>query len=151
MDLRRKASMGKATGRRLLACIVIAAALAAAGCGGDDDAGAPKAQRTAPDPKPATASQPRTHTIRIVERNLRAQGGVRTTTVRVGDRVHIIVRTDARDLVHMLFFDLKRRARTTHPARFSFVAYQAGTYQIESHGARAVERDTALGWLKVVE
>ena len=98
----------------------------------------PAATGGTPATVPATAqpepAQPAFTTIRV--RNGKPVGGVKTITVKDGDRVRIEVSSpDATDEIHLHGYDLKRDLEAGGRVRFSFDADVEGIFEIELEGA----------------
>ena len=132
---------------------VAASAFALAGCGGDDtDAAAPETDTstqpamtaTTPTETETTPTEtapretttpakpaPRTVTIRVVGGV--PQGGIARPKVKKGDRVVIVVRTDAGEEVHMHGYDIERTVTPGTPVRLPFTATIPGRFEVELH------------------
>ena len=132
---------------------VTASAIALAGCGGDDtDAAASETDTSTPTmtaptptetettptetettPTETTPAKPaaRTLTIRVVGGV--PQGGIARPKVKKGDRVVIVVRTDAGEEVHMHGYDVERTVTPGKPVRLPFTATIPGRVEIELH------------------
>ena len=134
----------------LLAVAAIAVALA--GCGGDDSAASetttetstestmtattPTETETTPTetaPMVTTTAKPapKTVTIRVVGGV--PQGGIARPKVKKGDRVVIVVRTDAGEEVHMHGYDIERTVTPGKPVRLPFTATIPGRFEVELH------------------
>ena len=132
---------------------VAASAFALAGCGGDDtdaaasetDTSTPTMTATTPTETETTPTEtettptettpakpaPRTVTIRVVGGV--PQGGIARPKVKKGDRVVIVVRTDAGEEVHMHGYDVERTVTPGKPVRLPFTATIPGRFEIELH------------------
>ena len=132
---------------------VAASAFALAGCGGDDtDASAPQTDTTTLPTMTATSPTetettptetaptetttpakpaPTTVTIRVVGGV--PQGGIARPKVKKGDRVVIVVRTDAGEEVHMHGYDIERTVTPGKPVRLPFTATIPGRFEVELH------------------
>jgi outer membrane lipoprotein SlyB len=132
---------------------VAASAFALAGCGGDDtDAASPETDtstqptmtattptetqttptETAPTETTTPAKPaPQTITIRVVGGV--PQGGIARPKVKKGDRVVIVVRTDAGEEVHMHGYDIERTVTPGKPVRLPFTATIPGRFEVELH------------------
>jgi hypothetical protein len=128
-------------------------ALAAAGCGGDSGSSATTtdahaghtatpAPVTTPTAKPTPKPQVKTFTI-VVEQ-AQPKGGIKTYTVKKGDRVAIVVRTDLGEAVHLHGYDIEKPVKAGRPTRIVFSATTPGRFVIELHNM-----DTVLGNLQV--
>lgn len=84
---------------------------------------------TPPPPPPAPAFE----TIRV--RDGKPVGGVRTISVKQGDRVRIqVTSTDTADEIHLHGYDTYADVAPGKRARFSFDATAEGIFEIELHG-----------------
>jgi len=128
-----------------------ASALALAGCdGGSSQADATTqtdtGTETAPATTPATttaetaattettttsASKPRTITV-VVESG-RPRGGIARPTVAKGDKVVVVVRTDAGEKVHLHGYDIEKPVTPGTPVRIPFTADLPGRFELELH------------------
>lgn len=120
----------------------VAGAFALAGCGANGSSETTAATDTAPTPvAPATTtretqtapstSKPRTITI-VVDKG-RPKGGISRPTVTQGDRVVVVVRTDAGELVHLHGYDIERAVTPGTPVRIPFTASLPGRFELELH------------------
>ena len=130
---------------------VAASAFALAGCGGDDTAASetttetptqPTMTATTPTETETTPSEtqptetttpagPRTITIRVVGGV--PQGGIARPKVKKGERVVLVVRTDAGEEVHMHGYDIERKVTPGTPVRLPFTATIPGRFEVELH------------------
>ena len=128
-----------------------ASAFALAGCGGDDTAASETSTETTPTMTATTPTEtetaptetaptetttpakpaPRTITIRVVSGV--PQGGIARPKVKKGDRVVIVVRTDAGEEVHMHGYDIERTVTPGKPVRLPFTATIPGRFEVELH------------------
>jgi len=128
-----------------------ASALALAGCGGGSSQADATTQtdtgtETAPATTPATttaetaattettttsASKPRTITV-VVESG-RPRGGIARPTVAKGDKVVVVVRTDAGEEVHLHGYDIEKPVTPGTPVRIPFTADLPGRFELELH------------------
>jgi len=133
---------------------VAAGAVGLAGCGGDDGDVAvttePPVTTTAPtetappaetdttaETAPAPAKpKPTTVTIRVVGGV--PQGGIARPRVTKGDRVVIVVRSDAGESVHIHGYDVERTITPGKPARLPLTATIPGRFEVELHHPDAV-------------
>lgn len=143
-----------------LAAVVVVAAFLIARPGGDDSDGdseraattgtagqtetaptatAPSAPEPPPDGPQAT----------VIQLTGNAVDEVTDIEVAKGDRVRLIVRSDAPDEIHVHGYDLARDAAPGSPARFSFVADIEGIFEIESHEAEHHGQDALIARLVV--
>jgi hypothetical protein len=74
---------------------------------------------------------PQTITIRVVGGV--PQGGIARPKVKKGDRVVIVVRTDAGEEVHMHGYDIERTVTPGKPVRLPFTATIPGRFEVELH------------------
>jgi outer membrane lipoprotein SlyB len=132
---------------------VAASAFALAGCGGDDSAASETTTETSTESTMTTTTPtetettptdtapvetttpakpaPRTVTIRVVGGV--PQGGIARPKVKKGDRVVIVVRTDAGEEVHMHGYDIERTVTPGKPVRLPFTATIPGRFEVELH------------------
>jgi hypothetical protein len=143
--------------RTTVAGVALAAALALFGfaCGGDDDAAAPTTTvppSTTDTAKPSTAPAATTakpkpkpnlgvRTIRIVVEQGRPRGGIKRPALKRGERVRIVVRTDAGVEVHLHGYDITRPVRPGQPTQLAFTADIPGRFELELHHPDAVLAD----------
>lgn len=136
-----------------------ASALALAGCGGDADTGAtetttptePAVTHTMPTETETTpaetettpvAPKPTTVSIRVVGGV--PQGGIKRPKVKQGDRVVIVVRSDAGEAVHVHGYAVERTITPGTPVRLPFTATIPGRFEVELH-----HPDTVLAVVEV--
>jgi hypothetical protein len=134
---------------------VAASAVGLAGCGGDEgdvaDTTEPAVTTTAPTetetetmtetetaPTETTPAKPKptTVTIRVVEGV--PQGGIARPKVTKGDRVVIVVRSDAGESVHVHGYDVERTITPGKPVRLPLTATIPGRFEVEMHHPDAV-------------
>jgi hypothetical protein len=137
--------------RTLSATVALAAALALGGpaCGDDDPEASPTtappattiestpATTTSAEPKP----KPKVRTIRIFVEQGRPRGGIKRPVLEQGERVRIVVRTDAGVEVHLHGYDLTRPVRPGQPTQLAFRARIPGRFELELHHPDAVLAD----------
>jgi hypothetical protein len=139
--------------------VALATALAfgAAACGDDESATpqttAPPATTTEstpvttapaatkPKPKPAPKPKPKVRTIRIFVEQGRPRGGIKRPLLEQGERVRIVVRTDAGVEVHLHGYDITRPVRPGQPTQLAFRADIPGRFELELHHPDAVLAD----------
>ena len=128
---------------------VAAGALALSGCGGDTTAGPETATEpptteavttttttttaittTAPT---ATTTTAKPTTITIVVRGGRPQGGIRRPTIAEGEKVVLVIRTDAGEAVHLHGYNVERTVTPGTPVRIPFTATLPGRFELELH------------------
>jgi hypothetical protein len=127
---------------------LVASALALAGCGGSSqgdattETGTDTVQTTTPAPTTSdttaetattttAASMPRTITV-VVESG-RPRGGIARPTVAKGDKVVVVVRTDAGEEVHLHGYDIEKPVTPGTPVRIPFTANLPGRFELELH------------------
>ena len=137
------------TARTLTAAALACLALVAAGCGGNDSA-APTTtqaeQTTTVETTPAETPTPNAShltTFTIVVEQGRPQGGIETFTVKKGDRVAIVTRSDTGESVHLHGYNIERPLKNGRSV-IGFTANVPGRFEIELH-----EADVLLGNLQV--
>ena len=130
---------------------LVASALALAGCGGgssqadattETDTGTETARATTPattptetamDTETMTTSAPKPRTITVVVEAGRPRGGIARPTVAKGDKVVVVVRTDAGEEVHLHGYDIEKPVTPGMPLRIPFTANLAGRFELELH------------------
>ncbi len=85
--------------------------------------------RTQGRPRRTTATAARR--VSITVREGRAVGGIRRITVRKGQRVVLLVRSDVADEVHVHGYEIRRDVGPRRPARIAFRARVPGRFEIE--------------------
>ena len=130
----------------VLAAVTAAVVLAVAGCGGDDEptASPPTTETThqghtttaTPTPKPKPTPTIRTFTI--VVRQGRPQGGIKTYTVKKGEKVALVVRSDAGESVHLHGYWIEQPIVAGSPTRIALTAKTPGRFELELHAPDAV-------------
>jgi hypothetical protein len=143
------------TVRTLAAAALACLALVAAGCG-DDETAAPtttqaeqtgtRPAETTPTPaaaKTPTPPAPQVTTFTIVVQQGRPKGGIKTFTVKKGDRVALVVHSDTGTSVHLHGYNIERPLKNGVGA-IRFTANVPGRFEIELH-----ETDALLGNLQV--
>lgn len=145
--------------RTFLLGSIVASALVLAGCGGDADTGAtetttptePAVTHTMPTETETTpaetettpvAPKPTTVSIRVVGGV--PQGGIKRPKVKQGDRVVIVVRSDAGEAVHVHGYAVERTITPGTPVRLPFTATIPGRFEVELH-----HPDTVLAVVEV--
>ena len=133
---------------------VAAGAVGLAGCGGDDgdvaETTEPPVTTTAPTetaPPAETDDDRRDHAgsgeAETDEGHDRVvggvpQGGIARPKVKKGDRVVIVVRSDAGEAVHIHGYDVERTITPGKPARLPLTATIPGRFEVELHHPDAV-------------
>ena len=123
---------------------VSASVLALAGCGSggssetdaatDTGATAPAVtttETTTTTTTDTTAATPTT--IAIVVKDGRPQGGIERPTIEKGDKVVVVVRTDAGEEVHLHGYDIEKPVTAGEPVRIPFTANLPGRFELELH------------------
>lgn len=123
---------------------VVAGALALSGCGGDTTASPETATEpptteavtttttTAPTATTTTAT-PKPTTITIVVRGGRPHGGIRRPTIAKGEKVVLVIRTDAGEAVHLHGYNVEKTVTPGTPVRIPFTATLPGRFELELH------------------
>ena len=123
---------------------VSASVLALAGCGGGGssetdaatDTGGDRSgrhdHRDHDDDRPTTTAATPT-TIAIVVKDGRPQGGIERPTIEKGDKVVVVVRTDAGEEVHLHGYDIEKPVTAGKPVRIPFTANLPGRFELELH------------------
>ena len=133
----------------LMLAAVAAGAIALAGCGGDstNDAvtttettakapttttGTSATQTTATTP----ASEAKVITVNVVKGI--PQGGIQRPTVKRGDKVVLVVRTDSGEAVHLHGYNIEKEVVPGKAVRLPFTANIAGRFEVELHPTDAL-------------
>jgi hypothetical protein len=121
---------------------VAAGAFVLAGCGGDNGSQATTTTDTATVETTSTATDttatettatPKPTTIVVVVDNGRPLGGIERPTLEKGDKVVLVVRTDAGEEVHLHGFDIEKPVTPGTPVRIPFTANLPGRFELELH------------------
>ena len=91
---------------------------------------------TAPTETTPAKPKPTMVTIRVVEGV--PQGGIARPKVKKGDRVVIVVRSDAGESVHVHGYDVERTITPGKPVRLPITATIPGRFEVEMHHPDAV-------------
>jgi hypothetical protein len=117
-----------------------AGVLALAGCGGGgssrtDAASDTDTQATTPatTAETTTTTSPQPRTITIVVEQGRPRGGIARPTIAKGDKVLLVVRTDAGEEVHLHGYDIEKPVTPGTPVRIPFTADLPGRFELELH------------------
>jgi hypothetical protein len=78
-------------------------------------------------------AQPTFATVRVV--NGQPQGGIRTVSVKKGDRIRLRVVSDVADEIHVHGYDIKKDVAKGGSVRFSFPATIEGRFEVELENA----------------
>lgn len=101
---------------------------------------APDPPADGPAPAPAERIELRGHTV---------AGGPATIEVARGERVRLVVASDAPDDIHVHGYDIERSVAPGEPARLSFPATIEGIFEVESHEAEHAGADPLIARLVV--
>ena len=124
---------------------VSASVLALAGCGSgsggssetdaatDTGATAPAVTTTETTTTTTDTTAATPTTIAIVVKDGRPQGGIERPTIEKGDKVVVVVRTDAGEEVHLHGYDIEKPVRAGEPVRIPFTANLPGRFELELH------------------
>ena len=129
---------------------VVASALVLAGCGGSGSsqttaatdidttqattpATTPETTTTTGTPTTTTPAAPKPTTIAIVVKQGRPSGGIKRPTIKQGDKVVLVVRTDAGEDVHLHGYDIEKPVAPGTPVRIPFTANLPGRFELELH------------------
>lgn len=129
----------------LIAVVVLAGLFVVLRDDEQESAAEPSVQQTttAPvssEPEPATTQEPTTTTtpppvrpaaIRIFVEGGRPVGGIERFTVKQGDRVALVIRSDIPETVHLHGYDIERPVAPGKPAQLRFVAEITGRFELE--------------------
>jgi hypothetical protein len=140
-------SSGARIGMLVGGVLVLVLAFVLLSPGDDDDSGtattatttvaaAPPAEQTTTAVTPPASSPPAAEFEVIRVQGGRPAGGVKTITVKRGDRARIQVSSpDTTDEVHLHGYDIHRDLKAGGSVRFSFVADAEGIFEMELEGA----------------
>ena len=122
---------------------VSASVLALAGCGGGGSSETDAATDTVATAPAVTTTETTTTTtdttaatpttIAIVVKDGRPQGGIERPTIEKGDKVVVVVRTDAGEEVHLHGYDIEKPVTAGEPVRIPFTANLPGRFELELH------------------
>ena len=137
--------------RLAIVLAVAASAVGLAGCGGDDgdvaETTEPAVTTTAPTetqtetettPAETTPATPKPTTVAIRVVGGVPQGGIARPKVTKGDRVVIVIRSDAGESVHVHGYDVERTITPGKPVRLPLTATIPGRFEVEMHHPDAV-------------
>jgi FtsP/CotA-like multicopper oxidase with cupredoxin domain len=82
-----------------------------------------------------TPPEPQVSVTRIQIQGGEVVGGAQSIEVEQGERVRIVVASDAPDEIHLHGYDIEHEAAPGAPARFDFTADAEGVFEMESHTA----------------
>jgi hypothetical protein len=137
----------------ILPIAVAAGLLVLAGCGGDTDTAAPEptptetaVETTAPptdtsettgttesSPAETTPAKPRPRTIVIVVDQGRPRGGIKRPKLAKGEKVVLVIRSDAGEAVHVHTYDVEKPLVPGKPLRIPLTANVPGRIEVELH------------------
>jgi ABC-type glycerol-3-phosphate transport system substrate-binding protein len=136
----------------LMLAAVAAGAIALAGCGGDssnDAVTTTETTATAPTATDTTAttettattattpaSQAKVITVNVVKGV--PQGGIQRPTVKKGDKVVLVVRTDSGEAVHLHGYNIEKPVVPGKAVRLPFTASIPGRFEVELHPTDAL-------------
>jgi hypothetical protein len=83
--------------------------------------------------KPGSDDNQTEKVTRIELKQHQPVSGPRRIKVAKGDRVRIVVTSNAPDELHLHGYDIEREVAPGNPARFGFEARLEGVFQLESH------------------
>ena len=90
-----------------------------------------------------------TETTQIEIRGAEVAGGPAEIKVTKGERVRIVVASDADDELHLHGYDIEKEAGPGKPARFELTANVEGIFEIESHTAEDAGKEPLIATLTV--
>ena len=137
------------TARMLTAFALAGLLLTLAGCGDDEAAPPPTPSETTSQttthvestPSPTATPEPSVRTIRLFVEQGRPRGGIASPVLKQGERVRIVIRTDAGMEVHLHGYDITRPVRPGQPTQLAFTADIPGRFELELHHPDAVLAD----------
>jgi hypothetical protein len=150
-------SKGGRWGLVALAVVVVVAAFLIAKPGDDDGKNEPSsgtAGQSAQEGPTATARSapkppPDGPDATVIELTGHAADEVSDITVKKGEQVRFVVRSDEPDEIHVHGYDIEKEVAPGAPARFSFAADIEGVFEIESHEAEHAGKDALIARLTV--
>ena len=114
--------------------LALALGLALAGCGGEEESVASTEATTTTTTTTETTTEAPTqadNTVRVVVRDGRVEGGIQRVTVKKGDRVVLVVRSDVADEVHVHGYDVTKDVEAGGTVRIRFQATIPGRFEVE--------------------
>ena len=114
--------------------LALALGLALAGCGGEEESVAATEATTTTTTTTETTTEAPTqadNTVRVVVRDGRVEGGIQRVTVKKGDRVVLVVRSDVADEVHVHGYDVTKDVEAGGTVRIRFQATIPGRFEVE--------------------
>jgi hypothetical protein len=144
--------------RTTLLLAVAVSALGVAGCGDGDTAATgtttappppptatvPVETTTAPPPAPTPPATPKPKQIVIVVDQGQPRGGIKRPKIDKGDKLVLVIRSDAGEEVHVHGYDVERKLKPGTPLRIPITASIPGRFEVELH-----EPDVLLAVLEV--
>ncbi len=137
--------------RTAVMLLVAAGAIALSGCGGGggDSSAAETSTTGTVETLPTTTSATTTTTAQTTVIPIRVvggvpQGGIQRPTVKKGDKVVLVVRTDSGEAVHLHGYNIEKDVVPGKPVRLPFTASIAGRFEVELHPT-----DTLLAVIEV--
>ena len=104
---------------RAVAVLGVLLAVLLAGCGGSSTGG--------------DAGGGKTDTIRVAVKDGKVTPATHREPVAKGDTVKLVVTTDTADEVHVHGVDIEKETAPGKPVTITFVAKDAGIYEVETH------------------
>jgi len=116
--------------------LALALGLALAGCGGEEESVASTEATTTTTTTTTTETTTEApiqadNTVRVVVRGGRVEGGIQRVTVKKGDRVVLVVRSDIADEVHVHGYDVTKDVQAGRTVRIRFQATIPGRFEVE--------------------
>jgi ABC-type Fe3+-hydroxamate transport system substrate-binding protein len=121
------------------ACLLAAAALA--GCGSDESSSTTTTtdtsttetttQTTTETTETTTTTEPQATVVRITVVNGAPKGGIVRQTVKQGDQVVLVVKSDVADEIHLHGYDKSREVEAGGTVRLPFKATIPGRFEVE--------------------
>jgi hypothetical protein len=123
---------------------VATSVFALAGCGGDDTQtvtttdSQPATTTTEPTTQGTTTAEttsaaPKPRTIAIVVDQGRPRGGIQRPKIQQGDKIVLVVRSDAGEEVHVHGYDIERELTPGKALRIPITANIPGRFEVELH------------------
>ena len=120
------------------ACACLLAAAALAGCGSDESSStttttdtSTTTQTTTETTETTTTTEPQATVVRITVVNGAPKGGIVRQTVKQGDQVVLVVKSDVADEIHLHGYDKSRDVEAGGTVRLSFEATIPGRFEVE--------------------